>query len=85
MNWKMIMVWCGAVGLAGCSQYPLNATLRVGDDRDRFGCIASAGYQWCAAENACVRPWELAKSRGFSLEDQAIKQYCAGQTEALYK
>jgi len=30
-----------------------------GADRDAHGCIGSAGYAWCARENACVRPWEL--------------------------
>jgi len=29
-----------------------------GSDRDAHGCIGSAGYSWCAAKNACIRPWE---------------------------
>lgn len=32
---------------------------RVGDDRDRHGCIGSAGYQWCEKQGDCVRPWEV--------------------------
>lgn len=29
-----------------------------GSDRDAHGCIGSAGYQWCAAKNKCLRIWE---------------------------
>lgn len=65
--------------LSSCSQYPLKTTLMVGDDRDRFGCVSSAGYQWCAAESACVRPWELAKQKGLSLENQSVHHYCTAQ------
>jgi hypothetical protein len=31
---------------------------RLGGDRDSYGCIGSAGYQWCATLNKCVRSWE---------------------------
>jgi hypothetical protein len=31
----------------------------VGNDKDRHGCMPSAGYQWCSKENKCVRSWEL--------------------------
>eukprot|EP00483_Globobulimina_turgida_P011604 UN11626 len=30
----------------------------VGGDRDAFGCIPSAGYQWCSAKQKCYRSWE---------------------------
>ena len=51
----------------------------VGGDRDAHGCIGSAGYTWCAREDACVRPWELAAQRGFAKGDAAaFAEYCAG-------
>jgi len=34
------------------------AMVNIGKDVDEHGCRASAGYQWCAAAAACVRPWE---------------------------
>lgn len=30
----------------------------VGNDRDAYGCIGSAGYSWCEAKQKCLRPWE---------------------------
>lgn len=30
----------------------------VGDDRDEYGCIGSAGYSWCEASKKCIRQWE---------------------------
>lgn len=30
----------------------------VGGDRDDHGCIASAGYSWCAPRSACERSFE---------------------------
>ena len=50
----------------------------VGGDRDEHGCIGSAGYRWCARENACTRSWELASQRGFENSQAAFEQYCAG-------
>lgn len=49
---------------------------RVGNDRDEFSCITSAGYQWCESLNTCVRPWELAKQQGFNNTPENIKAYC---------
>ena len=31
---------------------------RYGGDRDRHGCIKSAGYRWCHSLGRCIRPWE---------------------------
>ncbi|WP_394825742.1 hypothetical protein [Pendulispora albinea] len=47
-----------------------------GSDRDPHGCIGSAGYQWCAKENKCVRSWELAKEKGFPLDKGSVDAYC---------
>ena len=30
----------------------------VGNDEDAYGCLASAGYTWCAVLCECLRPWE---------------------------
>jgi len=48
-----------------------------GADRDEHGCIPSAGYSWCAKEGKCVRPWELAKEKGFASTDEAFRAYCS--------
>ena len=48
----------------------------VGNDRDAHGCIGSAGYAWCARDNACVRPWELAAARGLEAGEAAFRAYC---------
>ena len=50
----------------------------VGSDRDEHGCIGSAGYTWCAQQSACVRPWELAREKGFDLGNEAFERYCSG-------
>jgi putative lipoprotein len=49
-----------------------------GADRDEHGCIGSAGYSWCAKEGQCVRPWELAKEKGFASTEEAFRAYCSG-------
>jgi len=49
-----------------------------GSDRDEHGCIRSAGYSWCAIEGKCVRPWELAKEKGFASTEEAFRAYCSG-------
>jgi hypothetical protein len=67
------MAGCGATPKAGQSTQP-----PVGADRDAHGCIASAGYRWCAREAGCVRPWELAQQRGFANTSEAFAKYCAG-------
>lgn len=35
-----------------------NKQSSVGNDRDKHGCISSAGYTWSQAQNKCVRLWE---------------------------
>lgn len=49
----------------------------VGADKDEHGCIASAGYTWCAKTNQCERPWELAEKAGFDNTDELFKAYCS--------
>jgi hypothetical protein len=50
--------------------------IRVGGDRDAHGCLPSGGYVWCAQERACRRPWELAKERGFDLNQDGFARHC---------
>ncbi|MEQ1511384.1 MAG: hypothetical protein ABL934_01755 [Lysobacteraceae bacterium] len=54
----------------------------IGGDRDAHGCLAPAGYAWCARERSCVRPWELAKQAGFENTVDGYAAYCsaAGST-----
>lgn len=58
------------------TETPTPAPVRVGGDRDAHGCIGSAGYTWCVSEGQCVRPWELAKERGFENSAPAFAQHC---------
>ncbi len=30
----------------------------IGGQKDAHGCLPAAGYSWCGAKQACVRPWE---------------------------
>jgi hypothetical protein len=48
----------------------------VGTDRDSHDCIGSAGYLWCAKENQCARPWELAKDKQLANSQEAFEKYC---------
>lgn len=67
-----------AVLIAGCSwpgrpaaeerPAPAEEKALVGGDSDEHGCIASAGYRWCAAEERCLRVFE---------------EFCADTVEAL--
>lgn len=53
----------------------------AGSDRDAHGCITSAGYRWCASENECKRPWELAEEKGFDATPEAFDAYCKNSEE----
>lgn len=39
-------------------QYSLPEPAPIGGDTDEHGCLIAAGYSWCAAREACERPWE---------------------------
>ena len=53
----------------------------AGSDRDAHGCITSAGYQWCAKEKECKRPWELLDEQGLEATPEAFDDYCQNETE----
>jgi len=44
----------------------------VGGDRDKHGCIGSAGYRFCAPLNQCVRPWLVRFNCQFDKEEKEI-------------
>lgn len=56
-------------------------SIMVGGDRDIHGCIASAGYLWCAKTEHCERPWELAERVGFENRQEAFEKYCNRKEE----
>ena len=65
--------------LAGCSSEDSSATeppSLVGADKDKHGCIRSAGYLWCARTGECLRPWELAQKAGFANTPESFGDYC---------
>ena len=84
---RMMSLLCLAALLPGCYSVPpevRNTPVRpdtqarpIGGDRDADGCLPAAGYTWCPRENACLRPWELAKSKGFADTQEAFASYCA--------
>ena len=62
-----------------CSSVETNNEVKpntVGSDRDKYGCIASAGYQWCDSTKQCERPWELAKKEGFNNNKESFAKFC---------
>ena len=68
-----------AVILSGCSSNDTGSKDNVnvlGSDKDKNGCIGSAGYSWCMRSNQCERPWELAKKEGFENTQEGFKAYC---------
>ena len=51
------------VFLLGCTTQTtgsndVNSQQLVGNDKDAFGCIPSAGYSWCDVKQKCIRVWE---------------------------
>lgn len=44
-----------SVGISACA---VEKRPPLGGDRDSHGCIGSAGYTWCEAQQRCIRTWE---------------------------
>ncbi len=69
-----------AAAVAGCQHAPTPAQQPeprpIGGDRDAHGCLPAAGYAWCAREQQCVRPWELAKEKGFDNTPASYDAWC---------
>ena len=55
--------------------------VKTGGDRDAHGCIASAGYRWCAKTEKCERPWELAQKEHFEKSAEAFDRFCNNPTQ----
>lgn len=57
---RMLLLIAIAFGLLffGCTSQQPSPQPLPGSDRDSYGCIPSAGYQWCGALQKCIRPWE---------------------------
>jgi predicted amidohydrolase YtcJ len=51
----------------------------VGGDSDANGCIASAGYRWCAKLQQCARPWELAAEQNFENSEEQFNAFCGNR------
>jgi predicted amidohydrolase YtcJ len=64
------------VGVVYKGKMKLNKGKLIGGDRDAHGCIASAGYSWCARTNQCERPWELARKHNLENIREAFDKYC---------
>lgn len=86
--WLAVLIAALATGCAGTStgdstpKDPQPTPRPIGGDRDAHGCLAPAGYTWCARERTCVRPWELAKQAHFENTAEGFAMYCsaAGST-----
>src|SRR5690606_27941299 len=35
-----------------------SSSLAVGNEKDKNGCLLSAGYTWSILKDECIRPWE---------------------------
>ena len=69
---KYITISLAVVGMQACERHTA-----AGGDRDKHGCIGSAGYLWCAKTQSCERPWVLARHAGFADEPIAFSKYCS--------
>jgi hypothetical protein len=78
---RMLPVIACLALLAACAGTPHRAMADhaprpVGGNRDAYGCFPAAGYAWCARLEQCVRPWELAKDKGFENTSADFHAWC---------
>ena len=71
-----VTLLAACVGTSHDTPAPADAPRPIGGDRDAHGCLAPAGYRWCERERACVRPWELAKEKGFDNTPAGYDAWC---------
>ena len=73
IGWMLLLV--AGIVLAGCgnSKNKKNEDNMVGNDKDEYGCIASAGYIWSEVQKDCIRLWE----KGVRMESVANKENTA--------
>lgn len=80
----MLLTWSGCNGSKEGVEHrgqSASGEKLVGADRDGHGCVTSAGFRWCERLRSCVRPWELAKEKGFANDPAAFKNYCSKREE----
>ncbi|ADV46527.1 hypothetical protein [Nitratifractor salsuginis] len=70
---------CNATGGSPSAAVEAQRPAKAGADRDAHGCIASAGYRWCAKTQKCERPWELAKREGFAKTEETFDDFCGNR------
>lgn len=79
-QWAIVVLFI--VMLVGCADtHQPYQDVKPGADRDEHGCIASAGYLWCARTGRCERPWELAAKHEFPNTQEAFTAYCSKLSE----
>lgn len=79
MRLVLVCFFLFPLALVGCildEQSLSEPTTSLGSDKDEHGCIASAGYRWCAKTEKCERPWELAKQVNIANTLVDFDQYC---------
>jgi hypothetical protein len=52
-----LLTACNGTKTSATEEKPATTTI-VGDDADKHGCKASAGYTWSVLKNDCIRIWE---------------------------
>jgi len=55
---KKIIIIIAILSILILSSCTSDKDLIVGGDKDKYGCIGSAGYQWCPSTENCQRMWE---------------------------
>jgi len=56
LNKKIFFI---SIAFLGCKTTSKTFVTKVGSDRDKHGCIHSAGYNWSEINKTCLRPFEL--------------------------
>lgn len=68
MKQRIIYWMCGIFAVTSCS----HRSVMTGNDRDKHGCIGSAGYVWSAVKKDCVRLWEVGQRIDIDKESSAF-------------
>lgn len=65
MKTPLLLFYLLALGLGSCqsskvtsSNQTTDSLTRVGGDKDKHGCLLSAGYTWSQLRDSCIRPFE---------------------------
>lgn len=65
----VVSLTCGTTKVLAQTTTMMKKEHLVGGDRDKHGCIGSAGYTWSAIKNECVRLFEV----GIRLNPSVLK------------